>query len=326
MHSECAFGSAAVGGQIEEDTTLTTKISWCDETINPVVGCSKISSGCQNCYAENMARRLATMGFAQYQDVIGVERNGIIKGEWNGSTAFVSSELEKPYKWRKRRSVFVSSMGDLFHESVWRCWIDDVMRMVANNSEHTFIFLTKRPERMKQYFDLCDRDLTEELTAFYQLSHGTDPHNLAANWPLPNLVLGVTAEDQKTADERIRVLLQIPAAKRFVSIEPMLGEVDLYRGGWSFLSPLYPPPGNKTGWKRGLDGVIVGGESGSKTRPFTPEWVRKVRDQCAESGVPFMFKQWGKNVVSENGRPWEFNEAGTGLPELDGKTHSALAW
>lgn len=299
---------------------MSSKISWCDETINPVVGCSKISAGCNNCYAENMARRLASIGFAQYQDIIGVERNGIIKGEWNGSTAFVSSELEKPYKWRKPRSVFVSSMGDLFHKSVWRCWIDDVLRMVAHNSEHTFILLTKRPERMKEYFDLCDRELVGELTAAYQLSHGTDPHDLAANWPLPNLVLGVSVENQQTADERIRVLLQIPAAKRFVSIEPMLDSVDLYRGGWSFLSPLHPPSGNKTGWKRGLDGVIVGGESGNNARPLCASWVRSVRDQCSAAGVPFMFKQASRHAMT---RDWELEN---GFPTLDYRIHTDLPW
>lgn len=265
------------------------------------------------------------MGNPYYQGVVLSGKGCSSFKGWNGTTIFVGSQLEKPYKWRKPRTVFVSSMGDLFHESTWRCWIDDVMRMVANNSQHTFIFLTKRPERMKQYFDLCDHELVEQLTAFYQLSHGTDPHNLAANWPLPNLVLGVSAEDQQTADDRIRILLQIPAAKRFVSIEPMIGSVDLYRGGWSFLNALAPPPGNKTGWKRGLDGVILGGESGNKARSLNPAWVRLVRDQCAGAGVPFMFKQWGKNVLQENGRPWEYNFA-NGFPDLDGKEHSALAW
>jgi len=280
---------------------MATKISWCDETINPVVGCSKISEGCNNCYALKMAYRLRSMGNTDYQRV--TVGGGVHM--WNNETVFRPAELEKPYRWRKPRSIFISSMGDLFHESVWRSWIDDVMRMVANNSQHTFIFLTKRPERMKQYFDLCDSELVEQLTAFYQLSHGTDPHNLAVNWPLPNLVLGVTAEDQKTADERIHVLLQIPAAKRFVSIEPMLGEIDLYRGGWSFLNKLIPPPGNKSGWKRGLDGVILGGESGSKARPLQPEWVRKVRDQCAAAGVPFMFKQWGEWLTNPHDHGYE---------------------
>ena len=295
---------------------MATKISWCDETINPIVGCSKISAGCNNCYAENMARRLAAMGNPYYQGVVlSGEGCSSFKG-WNGTTIFVESQLEKPYKWHKSRTVFVSSMGDLFHESVWRCWIDDVMRMVANNSQHTFIFLTKRPERMKKYFDLCDRELVEQLTAFYQLSHGTDPHNLAANWPLPNLVLGVTVENQQTANDRIPILLQIPAAKRFISMEPMLEEIDLDRGGFSFLRNLKSPQGKKY---PALDGVILGGESGNKGRRLEPLWVMKVRDQCAGAGVPFMFKQWNhenRNEVDEN----------TGFPWLGNRTHSELAW
>lgn len=320
-----------------------TKISWCDETINPVVGCSKISEGCRNCYAENMAARLAGMGNPHYKSVV-LSGHGCssFKG-WNGLATFVESQLFKAYSWRKPRSVFICSMGDLFHESVWRCWIDDVMKMVANNSQHTFIILTKRPERMKEYFDLCDRGLVDRLTALYQLSHGTDPHDLASNWPLPNLVLGVSAENQQAADERIKILLQIPAVKRFVSIEPMLEEIDLYRGGWSFLNPLYPPPGNKTGWKRGLDGVILGGESGSKARPLHPDWVRKVRDQCAAAGVPFMFKQWGEWVetlhvfdcptcpsssqITTIGMK-EFHRVGkkTAGNMLDGRAHTELPW
>jgi protein gp37 len=155
---------------------------------------------------------------------------------WNGDTVFRPSELEKPYKWKAPRTIFVSSMGDLFHESVPFEWLQGIMRTVMELPRHQFIFLTKRPDRMKLFL---------------------------SNYPIPlyNLALGVSAEGQSAADERIRILLQIPAAKRFVSIEPMLGLVDLYRGGWSFLSPLRPPPGNKTGWKRGLDGVILGGES-----------------------------------------------------------------
>jgi protein gp37 len=268
-----------------------------------------------------MARRLAAMGMGQYKQVI--QKNWPGADKWNGKTAFIPSELEKPYKWRKPRTVFVSSMGDLFHESVWRCWIDDVMRMVANNSQHTFIFLTKRPERIKQYFDLCDRELVDELTAYYQLSHGTDPHNLAANWPLPNLVIGVTAENQSIADTRIPILLKIPAAKRFISLEPMLGPVDLSK----YLTcdhkacndysdrPCDPAPCPS----RAIDGVILGGESGNKGRRMEPLWVMAVRNQCAESGVPFMFKQWhheNRNEVDET----------TGFPWLGSQTHSALAW
>lgn len=291
-----------------------TKIHWCDETINPIVGCSKISAGCQNCYAENMARRLSAMGLEQYQyttlDSLEDKHSG-----WNGRAAYAPTELEKPYKWRKPRSIFVCSMGDLFHESVWRCWVDDVMRMVANNSQHTFIFLTKRPGRMKQYFDLCDRELVEDLTAYYQLSHNTAPHNLSANWPLPNLILGVSVENQQTADERIPVLLQIPAAKRFISIEPMLGPVDLKAFLWRDMNDKVAP---QNGFPVHLTSVILGGESGPKARPLDPDWVRSVRDQCAAAQVPFMFKQgFGEKFPMDRA---------TGFPKIDGRIHAELCW
>lgn len=296
---------------------MATKISWCDETINPIIGCSKSSCGCANCYAEPMARRLAAMGTAGYGGVI-------TDSLWSGRTAFVGSALDKPYGWKSPRSVFIGSMGDVFHESTPFNWIERVLGMVASNPQHTFIMLTKRAGRMQEFFK--STDMAGQLACLYQLAAGTDPETCQDdNWPLPNLVLGVSAENQAMANERIRVLLQTPAAKRFVSVEPMLGEVDLYRGGWSFLSPLVPPPGNKTGWKRGLDGVIVGGESGSTGRILNPQWVRLLRDQCKEAGVAFMFKQWGDNVLSENGRPWEFNFP-NGFPDLDGKEHSALPW
>lgn len=296
---------------------MATKISWCDETINPIIGCSKTSPGCANCYAEPMARRLAAMGKAGY--------GGVITGKlWSGKTAFVGSALNKPYGWKSPRSVFIGSMGDCFHESVPFNWIERVLGMVASNPQHIFIMLTKRAQRMQEFF--LNTDMAGQLACLYQLAVGTDPETCQKdNWPLPNLVLGVTAENQQTANERIFTLLHTPAAKRFVSIEPMLSEVDLYRGGWSFLNPLVPPPGNKTGWKRGLDGVIVGGESGSKARVLNPKWARLLRDQCASANVPFMFKQWGDNVLQEHGRPWEFNFP-SGFPDLDGKEHSALAW
>jgi len=122
-----------------------TKIQWCDETINPIIGCSKISTGCENCYAEKMAVRLAAMGTLGYQEVI-------TAGQWNGSCVPVFSALTKPYSWRAPRAIFVCSMGDMFHRSVSFSWVDLVMRMVWDNPRHTFIILTKRPARMLQYF------------------------------------------------------------------------------------------------------------------------------------------------------------------------------
>ena len=298
---------------------MATKISWCDETINPIVGCSKISDGCRECYAENMARRLAAMGMGQYQSVTSF-------GRWNGLTAFVESELQKPLKWKKSRSIFVSSMGDLFHESVPFEWVDAVMVMIGKARQHTFIMLTKRPERMKAYFA-------------NRLVSGFTPREGFTVNPLPNLVLGVSVEDQETANERIPVLMQIPSATRFISLEPMVGPVDLDRihesgiseGGshwelWeSCLDGKRFDPWSD-GWADGfprLDGVILGGESGSKARSIDPAWVRTIRDQCNDADVPFMFKQWSKAGMP--GRPWEYKDE-TGFPLIDGRTHTELPW
>lgn len=300
---------------------MPTKISWCDETINPVVGCSKTSAGCQNCYAENMARRLATMGewagkafawkFPQYSRVIS---EGITSaGKWNGDTAFAPSELEKPYQWKNPRTVFVSSMGDLFHDSVDIKWQISVMDMVAALPRHTFIFLTKRPHNMRQ---------------FIMAWTGTKVGGY-----LPNLVLGVSAEDQTTADERIPQLLRTPAAKRFVSIEPMIGPVKLNlatacdRNCGEYQDAACPGTSGKCVMQWHLDGVILGGESGPKARPLDPAWVRLVRDQCETAGVPFMFKQ----ASGRNSSHWRqycdgHSLLSDGLPVLDGRIHRALAW
>lgn len=286
-----------------------TKISWCDETINPIVGCSKISDGCQNCYAEKMALRLAAMGLSQYERV--VHQGGALLRGWNGTTDFVESELCKPHKWKKPRSIFIGSMGDVFHNTANIRWILDVLDMVYGCPQHTFIMLTKRPENMKLVIDAC----------------------VEGNGILPNLVLGVSVENQETADQRIPVLLQIPAARRFISLEPMLGPVDLTQfitnsapKALNMLSRFYGPNGfDPTGTQIEvsrivpaiikLSGVILGGESGLNARPMHPDWVCSVRDQCKAAGVPFMFKQWGEWLTN----PHEHGYSNLGTLVLSGK-------
>lgn len=273
---------------------MSTKIQWADFTINPVVGCSKISAGCDNCYAEKMARRLATMGHEQYQQVTH-------KGKWNGMTAYVASELLKPHKWKSPRSIFISSMGDLFYPSVDFGHLDMVMATIAMCPQHTFIALTKRPKLMREYF-------ASARGVGYK--------------PLNNLVLGVSVEDQQTAEERIPILLKIPAAKRFVSIEPMLGPVDLMnlRGpGNCQYQVLHPIVRNDDSARPALDGVIVGSESGPKARTCNLGWVRLIREQCTRACIPFMFKQYRDPSGSTR-----CNEKG--FPFLDGDTHADLAW
>jgi protein gp37 len=189
------------------------------------------------------------------------------------SVTFHRDRLDEPLKWKKPRLVFVCSMGDLFHESInFRGnQIRDIFRIMAA-SDSTFMLLTKRPQRM-----------AECIEYLYGHTTGARPHNV---W------LGVTAENQARVDERIPILLQIPAAVRFVSIEPMLGPVNLK------LFDDYDPIG---GLRTNIDmihWVICGGETGPGARPMHPDWVRSLRDQCREACVPFFFKQWGEYVES----------------------------
>lgn len=241
---------------------MATRIQWTNETWNPIVGCSKVSEGCKNCYAERMAKRLKAMSQPQYQDV--VDENG-----WTGEAEMVSIEmLEKPFTWKKPRMVFVCSMSDLFHESVYFGDLHWIMGAIEENPQHTFQILTKRAERMAEYF---------------------------STHPVPdNVWLGVTTENQARADERIPHLLRINAKVRFVSVEPILGPVDLQ----PFLQypPLHDNYKMSFDWQewRGLDWVICGGESGPGARPMHPDWARSLRDQCQAANVPFFFKQWGE--------------------------------
>jgi protein gp37 len=210
-------------------------------------------------------------------------------------------KLDKPLKWKKPRIIFVCSMGDLFHEDVTVKAIIDVLSIIAEVSWHTFLILTKRPERMKEIFT------HETIVADVWLQTTTGLSADKPVWPVPNLWLGVTAENQARADERIPILLQIPAAKRFVSVEPMLGPLDLTNirfDKWTVMN-LLEGCGitNRPGYMvqslpnvhcNKIDWVICGGETGPGARPMHPDWVRSLRDQCQAARVPFFFKQWGE--------------------------------
>lgn len=293
----------------------TTKIDWCDCVWNPVIGCSKVSAGCANCYAEQMAGRLAAMNKREYQDV--VHSPDLAYGPkctWNGECRLIESRLAEPLKWKKPRRIFVNSMGDLFHGGVHDEWIERVFAVMALCPQHTFLVLTKRPERMASIIESVEfaigaeeaaqvvhplveqskwddgpNDSKRTLELLRQFEVGLDALSMTPKTPLPNVWVGVSIEDQRSADDRIPWLLQTPAAKRLVSIEPMLGPVDLEP--WlAFHDHNGEPyaPRNEINW------VICGGESGRHARPMHPDWVRSVRDQCEAAGVPFFFKQWGE--------------------------------
>lgn len=300
-----------------------SKIEWTEKTWNPVVGCEKISPGCRECYAEKMAGRLANMGQEPYKDVVLFEGSGDdnnpktkFMGAWNGTTQLVESALDKPLKRKKPTTYFTCSMGDLFHESVPFQWIDKVMAIISMCPQHTFQLLTKRPERMAEYFAreklnvriMTELDLIGENNNYcYQAMEIASAIPQNGFWPLENVLLGVTAENQDMADKRIPILLSIPAAKRFVSIEPMLGlvnltDIDAEMAGHEEYIHINSLTGKHTDMGRPcnpvnkLEHVICGGESGPGARPMNPKWARALRDQCASAGVPFLFKQFGEWV------------------------------
>jgi protein gp37 len=298
---------------------MSTKIEWAQESWNPIIGCSKVSEGCKNCYAERQAYRLANMGHVEYGLVVNTRQRLIDEdaGTWNGKTVLVESIIEKPLNWKRPRRVFVCSMGDLFHESVPFEWIDQVFAVMALCRQHVFMLLTKRPERMQTY--ILGQDFRGIAQQAAQLVENSDYHYDAiiddykrAGRCMKNVWLGVTAENQEASDERIPTLLQIPAAKRFVSVEPMLRPVDLKRIDYkgrdgstrAFFDALTGQiavigkclDGNKLDW------VICGGESGPGARPMDPAWMRDLRDQCVLAGVPFFFKQWGGVNKKKAGR------------------------
>lgn len=244
---------------------LKSKIEWTDATWNPIIGCSKVSEGCRNCYAERMAMRFGATG-RYYRPVMEENGYGTLIG-WSGKTSQKKTKLN-PLTTRKPKTIFVCSKGDLFHESVPFEWIDEVMKVIVAATWHRFMVLTKRPARMKEYME--------------KFPWGNPPQNLA---------LGVSVENQETADERVPLLLETPAFRRFVSAEPLLGPIDLNKRECLIDKKRFTLTlGNY------LDLVIVGGESSPKARPMHPDWVRLTRDQCADSNVPFMFKQWGEFI------------------------------
>ena len=278
---------------------MGTKIEWTDETWNPVTGCTKVSEGCRNCYAERMSKRLRGRFGYPADDPFAVTLH--------------PDRLDQPLRWRKPRRVFVCSMGDLFHEDVPDEFIAAVFGVMAACPQHTFQLLTKRPERMAEWFRwLVKADEESWETHGYcvyearQYSGANIPYPDVTPWPLPNVHPGTSIEDQPTADERIPWLLECPAAVRFVSCEPLLGPVSFR---WSKWYEYYPD-----GWRergetqneydglRRLSQVIVGGESGPGARPMDLDWARSIRDQCQAAGVPFFFKQVGGRTPKANGR------------------------
>lgn len=236
-----------------------TRVEWADASWNPIkMRCTKISEGCKNCYADRLlSRHLPVMDDAY---------------PGPGEKPRLDVEcLQQPFHWRKPRRIFVESMGDLFHEDVLPYMIDSVLKVAMDCQQHTFMVLTKRPDNMSSSLRGWDY--------------------------LPNLWLGVTAENQRTADERIPILLSIPASVHFVSVEPMLGKIDLDLCGANY---------GRDSLNEMVNWVICGGETGPGARPMQSNWALHLLRQCLTANVPFFFKKWGTARPSRLAMPREF--------------------
>ena len=309
-----------------------TSIEWADKTWSPLIGCDRVSEGCLGCYAISQARIRTfnpdpgiAKAFAGTVDRI----NDRI--DWTGQVNQLEDRLTQPLAWRKPRKVFVNSLSDLFHKNVTDEFIARIFAVMALTPQHTYQILTKRHARMRTVLnDRCDcgnghmpgihfrsamawavskanpnriPGLPDD--AEHRLYHDTP-------WPLRNVHLGVSVEDQQWANIRIPALLDTPAAVRWISAEPLIGPVDLLR--W-LKRPQIPACDRCTqpgplDWhsahlwgncrcgchlpKPGIDWVVAGGESGPNARPPHPDWFRTLRDQCAAADVPYLLKQWGQ--------------------------------
>ncbi len=288
---------------------MSTGIEWTDETWNTIVGCSRISEGCKNCYAATAANSARLQQFWQYQEV----------KDWNGQVVFVENQLMKPFEWKKPKRIFVCSMSDLFHENIpdeWRDGVAAALRhrifsVIALNPRHTFQILTKRPNQMRDYLQGAKQrirrasvDMGRKFNLPYELWESYETCQF--DWPLKNVWVGVTAENQKAASERIPVLLRTPAALRFISFEPLLEPISLQLvpmasttlpQRWEDAQQEVVKVIEEVEALPFLDWAIIGGESGKNARACHIEWIRHLVKQCQVLEIPVFVKQLGTNVI-----------------------------
>jgi protein gp37 len=355
-----------------------TEISWTHRpgtrgrTWNPTQGCRRVSPGCEHCYAERLAARFAENGWSK--GLINLKTR-----KWNGEARLAAHKLADPLRWREPSTVFVNSMSDLFYEGFTNEEIAAVFGVMAAAPQHTFQVLTKRAKRMREWFEwaeaegrkydllafeprallacaweACAGDAWGDVEPDSRLGDLPSHEVFGENWPLPNVWLGVSVENQAAADERIPELLQTPAAVRFLSCEPLIGEVDLdlprcendHHGpdAWGLAGDEATPWCSECELERsyghwlhldgGIDWVIAGCESGPGARRCGVEWLRSLRDQCADAGVPYFLKQavHGAEFVAGPGDGHRGVSFSTGskrkaggvieLPYLDGVQHA----
>lgn len=280
-----------------------TGIEWTDATWNPIRGCSRVSEGCRHCYAERVAARFSGPG-QPYEGLTKIHKTLPVQRRWNGEVRMVPEHLADPLRWRRPRRVFVNSMSDLFHESLTNEQIAAVFGVMAAAPQHSFQVLTKRARRMREWFEWVAKNTSrytwptderrpawefveEEARAYIPDIKATAT---GREWPLSNVWLGASVENQAAADERIAELLRTPAAVRWISAEPLLGPVDVV----SIVAREAARAAIKADDIRAgssLDWVVAGCESGPGARPCDVAWLRSLRDQCAAAGVAFFLKQ-----------------------------------
>lgn len=278
-----------------------SKIEWTEATWNPITGCAIVSAGCRNCYA----MRLAGTRLEHHPSRAGLTTMTKRGPVWTGEVRFNEAWIDQPLRWRRPRMVFVCAHGDLFAEGVPDEWIDRIFAVMALAPQHTFQILTKRPERMRAYMTRRHPNGHHQAMDYAALMAATGRWNTRTldlrTWPLPNVWMGVSVEDQATADARISLLLDTPAAIRWISAEPLLGPIDFYKT--SAAMPFDGHPWRNGPILQGIHGLVCGGESGPNARPMHPDWTRALRDQCAAAGVAFFFKQWGAWGPDDGIRP-----------------------
>lgn len=315
----------------------TTKIEWADSTFNPWIGCERIGPGCDHCYAEAFARRTGDDHLWQGQ------RRRTSMRNWEKPRLWAETAAEAG----ERRRVFCASLADVFDNQVEPAWRADLFELIYETRALDWLILTKRIGNAWKMIN------ETRLTLASRAANNAGGVWGGHVWPWDNVWLGATVVNQEEAERDIPKLLATPARRRFLSIEPMLGPIDLTRiraqiAAHSFETTSCLEASDGFGMsapRNRIDWVIVGGESGAGARPMELRWVRGIRDQCAAAGVPFLFKQWGAWVpgnqiepevlsrfllshrgnvhIGVDGNSWQVGKAVSGR-QLDGRTHDEV--
>lgn len=270
-----------------------SKIEWCDHTFNPWEGCTKVSAGCANCYAEARNRRFG--GGVSKNWGPGAprrrtsEENWKLPPKWNRRARWNERDAEACGREIPRRPrVFCASLADWLDPEVPTEWLFDLLDLIRQTPQLDWLLLTKRPELWEERMIAvrCNLGAERDDEGYSLLTYLWVESWLCDSRPPPNVWVGTSAENQEAADERIPPLLGIPARVRFLSCEPLIGAVDLAIG-----DPIHR---TAKSYHSEIHWVIAGGESGKNARPMHPDWACSLRDQCREADVPFFFKQWGE--------------------------------